>query len=66
MSASPAATRMLTLGMASRSNLTVWTFPSVDGARRALDLIRGEKRIDGAAVISWTAWMERAGDARVL
>jgi uncharacterized membrane protein len=50
---------MLTLGMASRSNLTVWTFQAVDGARRALDHLRGEFRIDGAAVISWTpGWSE--------
>jgi uncharacterized membrane protein len=50
---------MLMSGMASRSNLTVWTFQAVDGARRALEHLRGEERIDGAAVISWTpGWNE--------
>jgi uncharacterized membrane protein len=41
-----------------KQNLTVWTFPAAESARRELDLLRGPQRaraitIDEAAVIEW-------------
>ena len=45
--------------MATRPNLTVWTFRSVDGARAALELVRRKSTVAGAAIASWTpGWRE--------